>query len=58
MVEKLKPGRPKSNKPTRNRSITIRLTESELEQLQKICYRDRVSYVDILLKGLEFWSQK
>lgn len=57
-MEKAKPGRPKSDKPTRNKSITIRLTENELLQLQDVCYCDRVSYIDILLKGLEAWSQK
>lgn len=57
-MEIKKPGRPKSDKPIRNKSITIKLTENELEKLKEVCYEDRLSYIDVLLKGLEFWSTK
>ena len=56
-MEKLRPGRPKSDKPTRNKSITIRLTDNELKKLQDLCYRERIAYIDVLLKGLENWSR-
>ena len=57
-VENIKRGRPKTNKPTRDKSINIRLTENELKTLQEICYEHRIAYVDVLKKGLEFWSPK
>ena len=55
-MEKRKPGRPKSDKPTRNQNITLRLTVEEYENLKAVCYEKRLTYNDILLKGLEFWS--
>ncbi len=57
-MENKKPGRPKSNKPIRNKSITIKLTESELNNLKEVCYEYRLSYVEVLLKGLEQWTNK
>lgn len=57
-MENKKPGRPKSEKPIRNKSITMKLTESELTQLKEICYENRIAYIDVLLKGVEFWSRK
>ena len=57
-MEKPKPGRPKSTTPTRNKTITFRLSEDELKLLQKVCYDNRLVYADVLLKGLEFWSRK
>lgn len=57
-VEKRKPGRPKSDKPTRNKSVTMRLSENELNLLQTICFENRITYTDVLLKGLENWSRK
>lgn len=55
-MEKRKPGRPKTNKPTRDKMITLRVTEEEYAKLQKLCYDERIAYVDILLKGLEYWT--
>lgn len=52
-MEKRKPGRPRTNKPTRNKAITIRLTENEYKRLCDYCYDNRVAYIDVLLKGLE-----
>lgn len=57
-MEKRKPGRPKSEKPTRNKSATLRLSETEFDELQKVCFENRITYTDVLLKGLEFWSNK
>lgn len=57
-MENKKPGRPKSDKPIRNKSITIKVTEFELNKLKEVCYENRLSYVDVLLKGLETWSTK
>lgn len=57
-MEKRKPGRPKSDKPTRNKSVTMRLSENELNLLQTICFENRITYTDVLLKGLENWSRK
>lgn len=57
-MENRKPGRPKSDKPIRNKSITLKLTENELKELKDVCYEYRLSYIDVLLKGLENWSRK
>lgn len=57
-MEKRKPGRPKSDKPTRNKSVTLRVSENELENLQKVCFENRLTYTDVLLKGLEHWSRE
>lgn len=57
-MENKKPGRPKSDKPTRNKTITLRLSESEFDELQKICYDNRLAYADVLLQGLKHWSDK
>lgn len=56
-MEKRKPGRPKTDKPTRDKMISLRVTEEEHNKLQKLCYDERISYVDILLYGLEHWSK-
>lgn len=57
-MENKKPGRPKSDKPIRNKSITIKLTENELETLKNVCYEERLAYIDVLLKGLENLGDK
>ena len=57
-MEIKKPGRPKSEKPIRNKSINIKLTENEFKRLKDTCYENRISYIDILLKGLDQWSNK
>ena len=57
-MENKKPGRPKSDKPIRNKSITIILTEYELETLKNVCYEERLAYIDVLLKGLENLGDK
>ena len=57
-MENRKPGRPKTNKPTRNKMIALRVTEDEYNRLQQLCYDERIAYVDILLYGLEKWSDK
>ncbi len=58
MVEKMKMGRPKSKLPTRNRSVAFRLSEAELLRARKICIANRINYIDIFLKGLEYWSDE
>lgn len=57
-METIKRGRPKSKEPTRNKTITFRLTENELIQAQKVCIDHEINYIDIFLKGLENWSRK
>ena len=57
-VEKKKPGRPKTDKPTRDKMISLRVTDDEYNQLQELCYKERIAYIDILLYGLENWSRK
>lgn len=57
-MEKIKRGRPKSKTPTRDKAITFRLTEKELERAQKVCIERDINYVDIFLKGVESWSNE
>lgn len=55
-MEKRKVGRPKSKEPTRNRNINFRVSDSELENIIKICNENDIRYIDVFLKGLEYWS--
>lgn len=57
IVENKKLGRPKLKNP-RKENINFRVTESELKEAQKVCVENDIRYVDIFLKGLEFWSRK
>ena len=56
-MENKKLGRPKLKNP-RKENINFRVTESELKEAQKVCIENDIRYVDIFLKGLEFWSRK
>lgn len=57
-MEKLRRGRPKSKEPVRDKNINFRVTEKEYEDIQKICFENDIRYIDVFLKGLEFWSRK
>lgn len=57
-MEKRKLGRPKSKEPIRDKNINFRVTESELEKIIKICNDNNIRYIDVFLKGLEYWSNK
>lgn len=54
----MKRGRPKSKEPIRDKRLSIRVTTDELDRLQKICIDNNIQYIDVVLKGLEYWSQK
>ena len=56
-MEKRKPGRPKSDKPIRDRMLSMRISDEEYNLVQKVCYENKINYIDILLKGLESWSR-
>lgn len=56
-MEKTKLGRPKVKNP-RSQNINFRVTEQELKEAQEICIKNDIRYVDIFLKGIEFWSRK
>lgn len=56
-MEKRKPGRPKSKEPTKNKRINFPVTEETLKKAQEITYEKDITYGDIFLKGLEFWSR-
>lgn len=55
-MEKRKIGRPKAKGPVRNKNINFRVTEEELEKIIKICNDNDIRYIDVFLKGLEFWN--
>ena len=57
-MEKIKRGRPKSKEPIRNKTMSIKVTPQELEQIQRVCIKNDIKYIDIVLKGLEHWSNK
>lgn len=57
-MEKMKRGRPKSKKPTRDRNINFRVSDKEYEEIQRICNSNDIRYIDVFLKGLEFWTTK
>ena len=57
-VEKMKKGRPTLNETPRNKRLSIKVTSEELERIQKVCTENNLRYIDIVLKGLEYWSRK
>ena len=57
-MEKMKLGRPKSKEPIRDKRLSIRVTAEELEKIQTVCIEYNLQYIDIVKKGLEFWSDK
>lgn len=56
-MDRQKMGRPKSKNP-RNKHISIRVTEEELQQAQEIADKNGLTYIEIFFKGLEYWSDK
>jgi hypothetical protein len=57
-VEKRKLGRPKSKEPIRDKRLSIKVTSKELEMIQDVCIKNDIRYIDIVMKGLEYWSNK
>lgn len=51
-------GRPKSKEPIRDKRLSIKVTEDELKAIQEICYKHDIRYIDVVMKGLEYWSRK
>lgn len=51
-------GRPTLNDSPRNKRLSVRVTEEELEEIQKVCMENNLQYIDIIKKGLEYWSDK
>ena len=54
----MKRGRPKSSEPIRDKRLSIKVTSKELEEIQKVCIENDIRYIDVVMKGLEFWSDK
>ena len=48
-------GRPKKN-GAKTKSITIRVTEEDFGMLEYLCSRTKLSKTEVLLKGLEMYS--
>ena len=48
-------GRPKKD-GAKNKSITIRVTEEDFGKLEYLCSRTKLSKTEVLLKGLEMYS--
>ena len=57
-MENKKLGRPKSKGPVRDKRLSVRVTSEELESIQKVCCENELQYIDVILKGLEYWSDK
>lgn len=57
-MEKRKPGRPKTGRELRERSITFKITKTELDRLKNVCLENHVRYVDVLMTGLDQWEKK
>ena len=57
-MEKMKRGRPTLNESPRDKRLSIKVTSEELERIQKICIENNLRYIDIIEKGLEYWSRK
>lgn len=56
-MDKRKTGRPKSKNP-RNKNISFRVTVDEMKHAQEIADKNELTYIEIFLKGLEYWSDK
>ena len=56
-MEKVKRGRPKSKEPIRDKRLSLKVTAKELETIQEVCIRHDIRYIDIVMKGLEYWSK-
>lgn len=54
----MKKGRPTLNKTPRDKRLSIRVTSEELQKIQKVCIENNIQYIDVILKGLEYWSNK
>lgn len=52
-----KMGRPKAVNP-RDKRISFRVTEEELQKAQEIADKYGLTYIEIFFKGLEHWSNK
>ena len=57
-MEKMRRGRPKSKEPIRDKNINFRVSEKEYNDIQNICNENDIRYIDVFLKGLDFWSKK
>ena len=57
-MDKMKRGRPKSTEPIRDKRLSIRITADELTLLQEVCIKHDIRYIDVVLKGLEYWSNQ
>lgn len=57
-MDKMRRGRPKSKEPIRNKNISIRMSEKEVEQLRKVCIENDIRYIDVILEGLKHWTEK
>ena len=54
----MKKGRPTLKTTPRNKRLSIRVTDEELKMIQKVCIENNLQYVDVVMKGLEYWSKK
>lgn len=57
-MDRQKLGRPKSKTPIRDKRLSIRVTQKELDKARIICDENNITYIDIFLKGLDNWSRK
>jgi hypothetical protein len=57
-VEQMKRGRPTLNNLPRDKRLSVKVTAEELEKIQAVCIKHNIRYIDVVLKGLEYWSQK
>ncbi|WP_373189339.1 hypothetical protein [Anaerostipes hadrus] len=57
-MEKIRRGRPKSKGPIKDKRISVKVTEDTLNKCREVCLMNDITYVDIIEKGLEYWSRK
>lgn len=51
-------GRPKVNATPRDKMLSVRVTAEELDEMQNLCVKHDIRYIDIIKKGVEYWSKK
>ena len=57
-MAKVKTGRPMLNEKPRDKRVSIKVTEEELERLREVAVKNNLIYWDILLKGIEYFEKK
>lgn len=57
-MKKLRTGRPMLNDKPRDKRVSIKVTEDELNRLREVTEKNNIIYWDVLLKGIEYFEKE